>query len=78
MADFVSNGNYPQMPSSAPAQSTTAVCLGRAAPLIWLIFAVAIFGIGIWLLLPLGPKGWLSALLFALYIYVLFVILTRA
>jgi pimeloyl-ACP methyl ester carboxylesterase len=78
MAEFILNGTIPLKSSSVPSQSKITVALGYLAPLIWLILAVMIVGIGIFLLLPLGSKGWIFALLFTLYVYLVFVVLTRA
>jgi hypothetical protein len=52
--------------------------MGRVAPAIWLALAVLIIGIGTLLLAPLGATGWIFALVFAGYLYLLSVVLTRA
>jgi pimeloyl-ACP methyl ester carboxylesterase len=78
MADFALSGNYPSKPHPPPPQSKVTAWLGRLAPLIWFVLAALIFGIGAALLLPLGTKGAIVGLSFALYLYLVYVILTRA
>jgi pimeloyl-ACP methyl ester carboxylesterase len=78
MAEFILNGTSPPAPSAVPPQDPTTLWLGRSAPLIWLLLAIVIFAIGLCLLWPLGLTGSILALAFALYLYLLFVVLTRA
>jgi hypothetical protein len=52
--------------------------LARVAPAIWVVLALVVIGLGALLLAPIGPTGWIFALLFLLYLYLVSVILTRA
>lgn len=78
IADFVLHGPLPPDPVPVPLQSTVTLWLGRLAPMIWLLLAALTLGMGGLLLVPLGASGWIFAIMFALYLYLLRVILTRA
>ncbi|HSA82457.1 MAG TPA: hypothetical protein VLE23_16690 [Geminicoccaceae bacterium] len=77
MAEFVLGGPEPRA-HRGTEPSTTVAWLGRWAPLVWGLLILAIVGIGGLILAPLGARGWIFALLFALYLSLLRIVATKA
>ena len=82
MADFVLSGKSPPHRIAGIEQNKRTVWQGRLAPLILIGILLVVLGLGTAMLAALyrlaGPWGPTLALLFAGYLYLLRVVLTRA
>ena len=78
MSEFILSGATPRATTTVAEQQSTVVWLARIAPLIWFLLTCLVVGIGALLLAPLGTPGWIFAFLFALYLSLLRVVVTKA
>jgi len=78
MATFVLNDEPPPTPVPATHQTEVIERLARFAPAIWVVLVAVILAPGAALLYAIGWPRWPLAVLFAVYLYLVKTILTRA